>query len=82
VADLELLTLNLAQMNIDSTEHQESTNPPLLIASVGGSLPFTDVLELNICIEKLNTKQITLEEFVSDVWNTAYRVGYDMASEQ
>jgi hypothetical protein len=50
--------------------------------AVSGLLPFTDVLELNICIEKLNTKQITLEEFVSDVWNTAYRIGYDMASEQ
>jgi hypothetical protein len=52
------------------------------VTEVSGLLPFTDVLELNICIEKLNTKQITLEEFVSDVWNTAYRVGYDMASEQ
>jgi hypothetical protein len=34
VADLELLTLNLAQMTIESTEHQDSTNPPLLIADV------------------------------------------------
>jgi len=38
VADLELLTLNLAQMTIESTEHQESTNPPLLISSVSGSV--------------------------------------------
>ena len=69
-------------MKIESTKHQDNNNPPLLIASVSGLLPFTEVLELNVCIEKLNTKQITLEEFVSDVWNTAYRVGYDMASEQ
>jgi hypothetical protein len=34
VADLELLTLILAQMTIKSTEHQDSTNPPLLIADV------------------------------------------------
>ena len=34
MADLELLTLNLAQMKIESTKHQERTNPPLLIASV------------------------------------------------
>jgi hypothetical protein len=38
VADLEMLTFNLAQMIIDSPEHQGSTNPPLLIASVGGML--------------------------------------------
>jgi len=57
-------------------------NPALSKTAVSGSLPFTDVLELNILIEKLNTKQLTLEEFVSDVWNTAYRIGYDMASEQ
>lgn len=82
MTDLELLTFKLETMIDKSTEHQESTNQPLLIASVSGLLPFTDVLELNICIEKINTKQITLEEFVSDVWNTAYRVGYDMASEQ
>ena len=34
MAELELLTFNLAQMDTDSTKHQESTNPPLLIASV------------------------------------------------
>ena len=34
MADLELLTLNLAKMTIESTEHQDSTNPPLLIADV------------------------------------------------
>ena len=34
MADLELLTLILALMTIESTEHQDSTNPPLLIASV------------------------------------------------
>ena len=38
MVDLELLTLNLAQMKIESTELQESTNPPLLIASVSGSV--------------------------------------------
>ena len=39
---LELLTLNLAQMTIESTEHQEITNPPLLIASVSGSVYLTE----------------------------------------
>jgi hypothetical protein len=39
VADLEALTLKLAQMTIESTDHQESTNPPLLIASVGDMCP-------------------------------------------
>ena len=34
MADLELLTLNLIQMIVESTEHQDSTNPPLLIADV------------------------------------------------
>ena len=38
MAELELLTLNLAQMTIESTKHQDSTNPPLLIASVSGSV--------------------------------------------
>ena len=39
---LELLTLNLAQMTIESTEHKEITNPPLLIASVSGSVYLTE----------------------------------------
>ena len=38
MAELELLTLNLAQMIKESTKHQDSTNPPLLIASVSGSV--------------------------------------------
>ena len=42
MADLELLTFNLAQMNIDSTKNQENTNPPLLIASVSGSVYLTE----------------------------------------
>jgi hypothetical protein len=36
VAVLELLTLILEQMTIESTKHQDSTNPPLLIADVIG----------------------------------------------
>jgi len=40
VADLELLALNLAQMIIESTKRQQSTNPTLLIASVSGSVSF------------------------------------------
>jgi hypothetical protein len=43
VADLELLTFNLAQMNIDSTKHQENTNPPLLIASVSERLSLDEI---------------------------------------
>jgi hypothetical protein len=39
VADLELLTFKLETMIDKSTKHQEITNPPLLIASVGGSIP-------------------------------------------
>lgn len=34
MADLELLTLNLETMSEKSTEHQDSTNQPLLIADV------------------------------------------------
>jgi len=34
VADLEQLTLNLETMSEKSTEHQDSTTPPLLIADV------------------------------------------------
>jgi hypothetical protein len=34
VADLELLILKLILMSIESTEHQDSTNPPLLIVDV------------------------------------------------
>ena len=41
MADLELLTLNLVQMIIESIESQDSTNPPLLIADVSGSLFLT-----------------------------------------
>ncbi len=42
MAVLELLTYQIAQMTIESTEHQESTNPPLLIASVSGSVYLTE----------------------------------------
>jgi hypothetical protein len=42
VADLELLTLKLSQMIRKSTKHQESTNPPLLIANVSGSVYLTE----------------------------------------
>ena len=42
MADLELLTFNLVEMNIDITEHQFSTKPPLLIASVSGMLFLID----------------------------------------
>jgi len=42
---LELLTLNYTQMKIESTEHQSSTNPPLLIASVIISLPLRDKIQ-------------------------------------
>lgn len=38
----ELFTLNLALMTIESTKHQKSTNPPLLIASVSGSVYLTE----------------------------------------
>ena len=37
MAVLELLTLNLETMPKEKTKVQESTNPPLLIASVSGS---------------------------------------------
>ena len=43
MAVLELLTLNLAKMTIESTEHQESTNPPLLIASVSERLSLDEI---------------------------------------
>jgi uncharacterized protein (DUF983 family) len=39
VADLELLTFKLQTMTEKRTEHQDSTNPPLLIARVSGSIP-------------------------------------------
>ena len=42
MAVLELLTLNLAQMTIESTEYHKSTKPPLLIASVSGMLFLID----------------------------------------
>ena len=42
MADLELHILNLVQMNIESTEHQESTNPTLFIASVSDSVYLTE----------------------------------------
>jgi len=42
VADLELLTLKLAQMTMESIKHQFNTKPPLLIASVGGMLFLID----------------------------------------
>jgi hypothetical protein len=42
VADLELLTLKLVQMAIESTEQQDSTNPLLLIADVSGSVYLTE----------------------------------------
>lgn len=36
-------------MTIENTEHQESTNPPLLIASVGGSTSTKELLECTVC---------------------------------
>jgi hypothetical protein len=49
VAYLEILTLILAKMNIESTEHQESTNPPLLIASVKARFSDEDFIT-NLCL--------------------------------
>jgi hypothetical protein len=45
VADSELLTLNLETMSKEKTELQDSTNQPLLIASVGGSYSFVRTLK-------------------------------------
>ena len=42
VADLGLLNFNLAGMNIDSTEDQDSNNQISLIASVEGSVLYSD----------------------------------------
>jgi hypothetical protein len=49
VADLELLTLNSEQMKIESTEHKENTNPPLLIASVKARFSDEDFIT-NLCL--------------------------------
>lgn len=50
MADLELLTFKLETMINKSTKHQESTNPPLLIASVGGSVfSRTQLIILGLC---------------------------------
>ena len=42
MAVLELLTIIIQKMTTKSTEHQESTNPPLFIASVSGSVYLTE----------------------------------------
>jgi hypothetical protein len=44
VADLELLTLKLAQMTVDSTNVQLPLQPPLLIADVSGSTSWDEWL--------------------------------------
>ena len=47
--DLELLTIKIHKMTIESTEHQESTNPPLLIASVKARFSDEDFIT-NLCL--------------------------------
>jgi hypothetical protein len=37
------------EMTKESTEHQDSTNPPLLIASVGSSTSTKELLECTVC---------------------------------
>ena len=69
MADLELLTLNLAQMNIESTEHHESTNPPLLIASVSGSDIFQAVDEAMSLIDYMHQLTVIPDNMVEDYAN-------------
>jgi len=47
VADLELLTIKIQQMTIESTENKQQTNQPLLIASVSGSISVTKHTGIN-----------------------------------
>lgn len=42
MADLELLTIKIQQMIIESTKHHKSTKPPLLITSIDGMLFLID----------------------------------------
>jgi len=50
VADLELLTFKLAQMKNRNTDLEETMNPPLLIANVGGSVfSRTQLIILGLC---------------------------------
>jgi hypothetical protein len=49
VAVLELLNLNLEIMSEKSREHQESTNPPLLIADVMARFSNEDFIT-NVCL--------------------------------
>jgi hypothetical protein len=62
VADLELLTFKLAQMDIESTDHQDSTNPPLLIASVGGSLLMRSLQLLEEMIDNHEADAVPMSE--------------------
>jgi hypothetical protein len=57
----------------------KAQNPPLSKGAVSGSLPMYDVLELNILVTKFNNGEMSLYDFVGNVWNEGYRVGYDMA---
>ena len=45
------------------------------LSIVSGSLPMYDVEELNEIVKQLNSKEISLYNFVGKVWNKAYILG-------
>ena len=46
-----------------------------VLPCVSGLLLLHDIEELDNIILQLNRREITLEEFVSKVWNTGYTLG-------
>lgn len=52
-------------------EQQEQLDIPV----VSGLLLLHDIEELDNIILELNSRKISLEEFVGKVWNTAYTLG-------
>jgi hypothetical protein len=65
-------------MKIESKEHQESTNPPLLIASVGGSVYSMDLLlkEIEDKLQGYRKGNEHLEDYEIGQTLTDFQKGY------
>ena len=60
-------------MNEDTKQQEQKGNG--VLPCVSGLLLLHDIEELDNIILELNSRKISLEEFVGKVWNTAYTLG-------
>ena len=60
---------------MDELQNIENQQGNGVLPCVSGLLLLHDIEELDNIILELNSRKISLEEFVVNVWNTAYTLG-------